>query len=564
MVGRWIQIQQTRRDYLTLCEVRVYGSLDVKLVSQRRPTKQSSEGWSGRPSRAVDGNTNQRYPSKSCSHTQRSGRPWWRVDLQKRTKVQKVMIWNRSDCCQSRLNRVEVKVDGYRCGIINRATRINTVYCGFRSGRYVWVKQLKSDYLTLCEVRVYGAQAVMPKRSGVKLLSQRKRAWQSSEGWSGRPSRAVDGNTNGRYSSASCTHTQNRGHPWWQVDLGRYYQVTKVAIWNRSDCCRSRLNNVVVKVDGRQCGRIGRASNYNSVNCNRAGRKVMVQKTNRDYLTLCEVRVYGRVTKQPKRVPPPAPFVSLRGKRTQQSSEGWSGRPSRAVDGNTNQSYRRGTCTHTQNRGHPWWRVYLGRPYKVDRVVIWNRSDCCKSRLNNVNVRVGGRHCGRIGHASSVNTVRCGNKVGSQITIQQTKRDYLTLCEVKVYGRTAGPAPKRVKYTARRGGNGGRAVHDYCRTNKFINYWQIRSGSLVDSLRGRCNDGRWLRRCGGHGGGFWQGSLNSRRIGVRSGSLIDKFNHRGGNGGGYRMLDCGSGFKISGYQLRCGALVDQVKFQCRN
>ena len=40
-------------------------------------------------------------------------------------------------------------------------------------------------------------------------------------------------------------------------------------------------------------------------------------------------------------------------------------------------------------------------------------------------------------------------------------------------------------------------------------------GSLVDSLRGRCNDGRWLRRCGGHGGGFWQGSLNSRRIGVR-------------------------------------------------
>ena len=30
---------------------------------------QSSEGWSGRPSRAIDGNTNQNYGKASCSHT---------------------------------------------------------------------------------------------------------------------------------------------------------------------------------------------------------------------------------------------------------------------------------------------------------------------------------------------------------------------------------------------------------------------------------------------------------------------------------------------------------------
>ena len=34
---------------------------------------------------------------------------------------------------------------------------------------------------------------------------------------------------------------------------------------------------------------------------------------------------------------------------------------------------------------------------------------------------------------------------------------------------------------------------------------------------------------------------------VRTGSLVDKFNGRGGNGGGSRTLDCGAGFKITGY-----------------
>merc|ERR1712224_685207 len=39
-----------------------------------------------------------------------------------------------------------------------------------------------------------------------------------------------------------------------------------------------------------------------------------------------------------------------------------------------------------------------------------------------------------------------------------------------------------------------------------------------------------------------------------------QFNGRGGNGGGSHWLDCGSGFKVTGYQLRCGSLVDKVRF----
>merc|ERR1711959_418013 len=49
----------------------------------------------------------------------------------------------------------------------------------------------------------------------------------------------------------------------------------------------------------------------------------------------------------------PVPKVGALTGKTSQSSEGWSGRPSRAVDGNAAQSYGSGTCTHTTNSGKP-------------------------------------------------------------------------------------------------------------------------------------------------------------------------------------------------------------------
>jgi len=57
---------------------------------------------------------------------------------------------------------------------------------------------------------------------------------------------------------------------------------------------------------------------------------------------------------------------------------------------------------------------------------------------------------------------------------------------------------------------------------------------------------------------------NQQAIYVRSGSLVDKFKNRGGNGGGGYNLNCGSGMKITGYRTHCGSLVDRVQFQCRN
>ena len=49
--------------------------------------------------------------------------------------------------------------------------------------------------------------------------------------------RAVDGNRNAHYFAGSCTHTDSEMNAWWSVDLQHTYQVVRVDLTNRADCC---------------------------------------------------------------------------------------------------------------------------------------------------------------------------------------------------------------------------------------------------------------------------------------------------------------------------------------
>ena len=80
------------------------------------------------------------------------------------------------------------------------------------------------------------------------VISSRKGAAQSSTGWGGVPSRAVDGNKNSQWNGKSCTHTNRQRNAWWRVDLGGNYLVTKVQVTNRGDCCGNRLSNFDIRV----------------------------------------------------------------------------------------------------------------------------------------------------------------------------------------------------------------------------------------------------------------------------------------------------------------------------
>merc|ERR1719403_778308 len=219
-------------------------------LAQGKPTTQSSEGWGGASQRAVDGNTDGIYGSQTCTHTHAGAKEWWRVDLQQTADISSVQIWNREDCCGERLDGARIKVGATDdvdaaspCATVDSVGAGGNKAFGCAStGRFVFIQNAPNQYLTLCEVKVFGTV-----RTGTEL-AQGKPTTQSSEGWDGASLRAVDGNTDGIYGSQTCAHTHAGAKEWWRVDLQQTADITSVQIWNRQDCCGERLDGARIKV----------------------------------------------------------------------------------------------------------------------------------------------------------------------------------------------------------------------------------------------------------------------------------------------------------------------------
>ena len=60
----------------------------------------------------------------------------------------------------------------------------------------------------------------------------------------------------------------------------------------------------------------------------------------------------------------------------------------RAIDGNSKGKYWDWrSVTYTASSGHQWWRVHLGRNYKINTIVIYNRVES-PTRLNSARVNI--------------------------------------------------------------------------------------------------------------------------------------------------------------------------------
>jgi len=73
---------------------------------------------------------------------------------------------------------------------------------------------------------------------------------QSSTFEDGVPERAVDGDINGNYFDGSVTATNDFLQPgsWWKVDLLGIFDIETIEIFNRQDCCSSRLSDFIVTI----------------------------------------------------------------------------------------------------------------------------------------------------------------------------------------------------------------------------------------------------------------------------------------------------------------------------
>ena len=139
-------------------------------LAHGKSTAQSSIKNRGSSSRAVDGNKNTTWHAKSCTMTESTPDPWWRVDLERTAVIYSVNITNRGNrCCEHRLSDFNLRIGDSLinngnsnpiCGAnlrieglgVTSRFRCNTLMCG----RYLNIQSNIQVILTLCEVEVFG------------------------------------------------------------------------------------------------------------------------------------------------------------------------------------------------------------------------------------------------------------------------------------------------------------------------------------------------------------------------------------------------------------------------
>ncbi|KAL1272083.1 hypothetical protein QQF64_031099 [Cirrhinus molitorella] len=415
-----------------------------EIAASWRKTIHSSQWESFVPERVVDGDRG------TCSHTNTQTDPWWKLELQHVYQVNTVNITYLDNQYYYWINGAVIRVgnlpDLYSnpiCAEIPTIPAGQTLNfsCGGLEGRYVFV-HIPGDgrILVLCEVRVYGylAENVALWRS-VSMSSQYM-DWRSRY--------VVDG----LYDS--CSHTNSETDPWWSVDLLNEYHVEKVAITNRDDIkAYQRINGAVVRVGNFPnniysnpiCATIttiplGATVSYS---CEMVGRYVIVHiPGDEKILSLCEVNVYGQLMGN----------LASNGTVTQSSTSGdWFAE--KAIDGNRGLQRLRIGCSSTLTETNPWWRLDLSHVYRISRVVITNRNDCCVEQMNGAEIRIGNSLenngndnplCAVIpaipgGEAYSYS---CGEMDGRYVNLFiPGDMKTLTLCEVEVFGE--GPVFKK-------------------------------------------------------------------------------------------------------------------------
>ena len=149
-------------------------------------------------------------------------------------------------------------------------------------------------------------------------LAKNKPTQQKSKAYGGKSKKAVDGNKDGDYKNGSVTHTKFEIQPWWEVDLEQVAEIDNVVLWNRSDCCKHRLNYffVIVSEEPIKSGHLYDALKQPGVEyfyhegfveesivipIQKQGRYVRVQLAGFGFLSLAEVEV-NACSEKPRRV----------------------------------------------------------------------------------------------------------------------------------------------------------------------------------------------------------------------------------------------------------------------
>ncbi|MEZ5300598.1 MAG: discoidin domain-containing protein [Verrucomicrobiales bacterium] len=218
--------------------------------------------------------------------------------------------------------------------------------------------------------------------AGAANLALTGTAFQSTTGFGGVASRAVDGNRNGVYGGNSVTHTNNGANDFWQVDFGATRHLSTINLWNRTDCCANRLDNFSIQVFDaasslvfEQVIPLGGSGQFNPAQsfAFRSGRRggsfassEMVPTAGNNYISLAEVEVFG------SQFGPNAARLGI----AALSSTGSGGTADRGNDGIANPDFfDQGSVFHSGSESNPWWEVQLPVSQAIWEVTAVNRAD---------------------------------------------------------------------------------------------------------------------------------------------------------------------------------------------
>ena len=242
-------------------------------MSENKPAEQSSTYGFGQASIAVDGDVDgSRGPwgNASIQHTQPGEQSWWKVDLEQSVDINYIELYNRTDCCSSRLRDFYIFIsdDPIDAGqstdaLIADPAITHQFYAGVapsqlsinlnRTGRYLALKLTRDIPLHMAEVKVFGCPASTIDPPGAcssgdpENLARSGVASQSSTYGIGSANLAIDGNQSGSSPwRADLQHTQREASPWWYLELEEAATIQYVNIYNRSNSFLERLENFYI------------------------------------------------------------------------------------------------------------------------------------------------------------------------------------------------------------------------------------------------------------------------------------------------------------------------------
>ena len=110
--GRFVRVEiPGDNKILSLAEVQVFKQ-DENIAPQGK-ARQSSTEFGGPAHLANDGNTDGEYTAHSTTHTQASQNPWWELDLQALHRVDRIVVWNRTD------GGLHTRLDNFKISLLN-------------------------------------------------------------------------------------------------------------------------------------------------------------------------------------------------------------------------------------------------------------------------------------------------------------------------------------------------------------------------------------------------------------------------------------------------------------